>query len=110
MSVVASQRSFAAEHIRVYFVSQPLQPSANPIGEFDFKMAAERASQNALRSPSEIESLQPPRHPRCRARLPEDIGPFKQLVQEYTRVPADQIDAHIHRIVSFHSQLPSKRT
>lgn len=43
------------------------------------------------------------------AELPADIGPFKELLQEYSHIPPEEVEAHIHKIVSessrFHRRL-----
>lgn len=31
--------------------------------------------------------------------LPADIGPARKLLEEYSRVPPDEVDNHIHRVV-----------
>lgn len=35
-----------------------------------------------------------------RADIPPEIGPFKQLLQEYSRIPPEKVDSHIHDTVS----------
>lgn len=32
--------------------------------------------------------------------LPADIGPFKELLHEYSHIPWEEVDAHIHKIVT----------
>lgn len=44
--------------------------------------------------------MRSPQDARYRAELPEDIGPFKKLLHEYAHIPLEELDAHIHQIVS----------
>lgn len=32
--------------------------------------------------------------------LPEDIAPFRGLLEEYSHIPPHEVDAHLHTIVS----------
>lgn len=32
--------------------------------------------------------------------LPKDIEPFRQLLKSYSNIPNDEIDGHLHKIVS----------
>lgn len=45
-------------------------------------------------------------NPRYKAVLPEDIATFKRLLHDYTHIPAEQLDIHIHQIVSLISEHP----
>lgn len=45
---------------------------------------------------------------RYEAELPANIGPFKDLLQIYSEIPPDAVEAHIHKIVS-QSFVPTQR-
>lgn len=38
--------------------------------------------------------------------LPDDIGPIRRLLQEYSRIPAKDVNAHILRVVRAASPFP----
>lgn len=42
------------------------------------------------------------------AELPANIGPFKEFLGEYSQIPPEEVEAHMHRIVS-QSFLPTPR-
>lgn len=42
------------------------------------------------------------------AELPANIGPFKEFLEEYSQIPPEEVEAHMHRIVS-QSFLPTPR-
>lgn len=42
------------------------------------------------------------------AELPADAGPFKELLVEYSGIPPDEVEAHLHKIVS-HDSIPTQR-
>lgn len=35
-----------------------------------------------------------------RAELPDDMGPIRQLLEEYSGIPAEEVGTHIHTVVS----------
>ncbi|KAL1844524.1 hypothetical protein VTK73DRAFT_2357 [Phialemonium thermophilum] len=35
-----------------------------------------------------------------REELPEDVQPFRDLLQSYSKIPPEEVDDHLHRIVS----------
>lgn len=55
--------------------------------------------QNGLQNPCGVKSLHPHQSPRYEAALPDDIGPFKKLLQEYTCMPERELDLHIRVMV-----------
>lgn len=45
---------------------------------------------------------------RYETELPANIGPFKELLEKYSQIPPDEVEAHIHKIVS-QSFMPTQR-